>query len=71
MVGRSHAGRCPLLDEAGRGHVDHEVTACAVLPASGHCGIVPSTVLDLTGDTPVVLREGSGSLEALGLDVVG
>ena len=37
---------------------------------AGHCGIVPSTVLDLTGDTPVVLREGGGSLEALGLESV-
>lgn len=34
---------------------------------AGHCGIVPSTVLDLTADTPVVLREGGGSLEVLGL----
>lgn len=35
---------------------------------AGHCGIVPSTVLDLTGDTPVVLRAGGGSVEALGLE---
>jgi len=38
---------------------------------AGHCGIVPSTVLDLTGDAPVVLREGGGSLEALGLAFAG
>lgn len=38
---------------------------------AGHCGIVPSTVLDLTGDTPIVLREGGGSLESLGLESVG
>ncbi len=37
---------------------------------SGHCGIVPSTVLDLTGDTPVVLRVGGGPVEALGLQPV-
>jgi tRNA threonylcarbamoyl adenosine modification protein (Sua5/YciO/YrdC/YwlC family) len=36
--------------------------------AAGHCGIVPSTVVDLTGDAPVVLRIGSGSVEALGLE---
>ena len=34
---------------------------------AGHCGIEPSTVVDLTGETPVVLRKGSGSLEVLGL----
>lgn len=34
---------------------------------AGHCGIVPSTVLDLTGDAPVVLRVGSGPVGALGL----
>jgi tRNA threonylcarbamoyl adenosine modification protein (Sua5/YciO/YrdC/YwlC family) len=28
----------------------------------GSCGVVPSTVIDLTGDTPLVLREGKGSL---------
>ena len=38
---------------------------------AGHCGIVPSTVVDLTGDAPVVLRIGSGPVEALGLETVG
>lgn len=27
----------------------------------GHCGIVPTTVVQLTGDTPIVTREGKGS----------
>lgn len=27
---------------------------------SGHCGIEPTTVIDLTGDTPVLLRQGMG-----------
>jgi tRNA threonylcarbamoyl adenosine modification protein (Sua5/YciO/YrdC/YwlC family) len=27
---------------------------------SGHCGVEPSTVVDLTGDTPVVVRRGKG-----------
>jgi tRNA threonylcarbamoyl adenosine modification protein (Sua5/YciO/YrdC/YwlC family) len=27
---------------------------------SGHCGVEPSTVIDLTGDTPVVVRRGKG-----------
>jgi tRNA threonylcarbamoyl adenosine modification protein (Sua5/YciO/YrdC/YwlC family) len=30
---------------------------------SGSCGAEPSTVIDLTGDTPLVLRRGKGSLE--------
>ena len=29
---------------------------------AGSCGIEPSTVIDLTGDAPVVLRRGRGSL---------
>lgn len=34
---------------------------------AGHCGIEPSTVIDLSGETPVVLRVGAGDLETLGL----
>lgn len=33
---------------------------------SGHCGIEPSTVVDLTGDAPTVLRAGRGPLGVLG-----
>jgi len=33
---------------------------------SGPCGIEPSTVIDLTGEAPVVLRAGKGSLAVLG-----
>jgi tRNA threonylcarbamoyl adenosine modification protein (Sua5/YciO/YrdC/YwlC family) len=33
----------------------------------GSCGIVPTTVVDLTGDTPAVVRAGKGSLAALGV----
>jgi tRNA threonylcarbamoyl adenosine modification protein (Sua5/YciO/YrdC/YwlC family) len=33
----------------------------------GSCGIVPTTVVDLTGETPVILRRGRGSLSSLGL----
>ncbi len=33
----------------------------------GSCGIVPTTVVDLTGEAPRVIREGKGSLAALGL----
>lgn len=29
----------------------------------GYGGNIPSTVIDLTGDEPIVVREGKGSLE--------
>lgn len=32
----------------------------------GSCGIMPTTVIDLTGEAPVVTREGKGSLSPLG-----
>ena len=34
---------------------------------SGHCGVLPTTVVDLTGAAPEILRQGSGPLEVLGL----
>ena len=33
----------------------------------GTCDVLPSTVIDLTTDVPVVLRRGKGSLEKLGV----
>lgn len=33
----------------------------------GSCGIVPTTVIDLTGETPLVTREGKGSIAPFGL----
>lgn len=35
----------------------------------GACGIVPTTVLDCTGEVPRVVRAGGGSVEALGVAV--
>ena len=37
---------------------------------AGSCGTEPSTVLDLTADTPVVLRQGKGSLEPFAIEAV-
>ena len=34
----------------------------------GHCGIEPTTVVDLTGALPVLIRAGLGALAPLGLD---
>jgi tRNA A37 threonylcarbamoyladenosine synthetase subunit TsaC/SUA5/YrdC len=37
---------------------------------SGACAREPSTVIDLTGDAPVLVRAGRGSLEPFGLTAV-
>ncbi len=33
----------------------------------GACGLAPTSVIDMTGDAPLVVRAGAGSLERLGL----
>lgn len=38
-----------------------------VVLSAGSCGALPTTVVDLTDTVPVVLREGNGPLERLGL----
>jgi len=54
----------PLADaRAIRSRLEHELD---LVVDGGACGTVPSTVVDLTGDLPVVLRAGKGALEALG-----
>lgn len=35
-----------------------------VIIDSGGCGVEPSTVVDLTGDSPVIVRRGKGSVRA-------
>jgi tRNA threonylcarbamoyl adenosine modification protein (Sua5/YciO/YrdC/YwlC family) len=37
---------------------------------AGSCGVEPSTVIDLTSDTPLVLREGKGSLAPFAVERV-
>ena len=37
---------------------------------AGACGIEPSTVIDLTAETPLVLRKGSGSLAPFAVEAV-
>ena len=44
--------------------LDHEIDA--VLDG-GDCGVVPTTVVDLSVEPPVVVREGRGSLVPLGI----
>ena len=55
----------PLAEAADiRAALEHELD---VVVDCGPCGTEPSTVIDLTGDAPVVLRKGKGPLEIFGL----
>jgi tRNA threonylcarbamoyl adenosine modification protein (Sua5/YciO/YrdC/YwlC family) len=45
-----------------RAALEHELD---LVIDSGPCGTVPSTVIDLTGDAPIVLRAGKGPLAVL------
>ena len=55
----------PLTDGLEiRARLEHQIDA--VLDG-GHCGIEPTTVVDLAVDPPVILRRGTGDLSRLGL----
>jgi len=64
------AGESDPLNDAAEIRSRYEKTLAAVVDA-GACPHEPTTVVDLTpidqGDEPVVIREGRGSLAALGL----
>lgn len=47
-----------------RARLEHDID---VIVDAGACGVEPTTIIDLTGRTPVVLRQGRGALEPLGL----
>ena len=49
-----------------RARLEHAVD---LVIESGACGVVPSTVVDLTGPLPVITREGVGNPELLGVAV--
>jgi len=56
----------PLTDAGDiRARLEHVLDL--VLDA-GSCGIVPTTVVDLTGAAPQLLRQGRGSVEAFGFE---
>lgn len=40
----------------------------ALIMDAGPCGVEPTTVIDLTGDAPSVVRKGKGSLAPFGLE---
>jgi tRNA threonylcarbamoyl adenosine modification protein (Sua5/YciO/YrdC/YwlC family) len=55
----------PLNDpDEIRDRLEHEID---LILDGGACGVEPTTVIDLTGRAPVVVRRGRGSLEPLGL----
>jgi tRNA threonylcarbamoyl adenosine modification protein (Sua5/YciO/YrdC/YwlC family) len=57
----------PLNDaEEIRERLEHQLD---LVIDSGSCGVEMTTVVDLTGNTPMVVREGRGSLAALGLQI--
>lgn len=47
-----------------RDRLEHHVD---LIIDGGYCGLEPTTVVDLRDGTPVILREGAGSVVALGL----
>jgi tRNA threonylcarbamoyl adenosine modification protein (Sua5/YciO/YrdC/YwlC family) len=55
----------PLNDmEAMRERLEHRVD---LILDSGPCGVVPTTVVDLTGEVPAITRQGKGSVAPFGL----
>jgi tRNA threonylcarbamoyl adenosine modification protein (Sua5/YciO/YrdC/YwlC family) len=54
----------PLNDaDEIRSRLEHRVDLILV---SGSCGVVPTTVVDLTADMPVITRQGKGTAELFG-----
>jgi tRNA threonylcarbamoyl adenosine modification protein (Sua5/YciO/YrdC/YwlC family) len=47
-----------------RDRLEHQVD---LIIDGGHCGMEPTTVVDLRDGTPAILREGAGSVSALGI----
>jgi tRNA threonylcarbamoyl adenosine modification protein (Sua5/YciO/YrdC/YwlC family) len=62
------AGETEPLNDAQEIRRRYEHQVAAVVDA-GACAHEPTTVVDLTGGEPVVLRQGRGELAALGLSV--
>jgi tRNA threonylcarbamoyl adenosine modification protein (Sua5/YciO/YrdC/YwlC family) len=58
-------GAAEPLDDAVaiRAALEHDLD---LVVDGGPCGVLPSTVIDLTGDEPVVLRTGRGAIERFG-----
>ncbi len=59
----SHKDEEPLNDPA---EIVARFKGIELVLDTGFCGVVPSTIVDLTGPAPVVVREGAGSSDAIG-----
>jgi tRNA A37 threonylcarbamoyladenosine synthetase subunit TsaC/SUA5/YrdC len=59
-------GETEPMNDADDIRVHYKGRIAAIIDA-GACAREPTTVVDLTGSDPVVIREGRGSLAALGL----
>lgn len=59
-------GDAQPLSDAGeiRAGLEHELD---LVIDAGSCGVVPTTIIDLTGAEPLVVRKGRGALETLGV----
>ena len=55
-------GEDPFLDPRD---IDDAFPGLGLVLDAGGSGLVPTTVVDLTGGTPVVVREGAGPVDAL------
>lgn len=58
----SYRGEEPLNDPS---EIVQRFKGIELVLDAGYCGIVPSTVVDLSGPEPVVVREGAGDIEAI------
>jgi tRNA threonylcarbamoyl adenosine modification protein (Sua5/YciO/YrdC/YwlC family) len=58
----SYRGEEPLGDPA---EIVARFKGIELVLDAGYCGIIPSTVVDLTGSEPAVLREGAGPVDAI------
>jgi tRNA threonylcarbamoyl adenosine modification protein (Sua5/YciO/YrdC/YwlC family) len=58
----SYRGEEPLNDPA---EIVARFKGIELVLDAGYCGVIPSTVVDLTSAVPEVLRQGAGSIEAL------
>ncbi len=55
----------PLSDAPEiRARLEHQLD---LVIDAGSCGVLPTTVIDLTGNEPLVVRKGRGALEVLGV----
>jgi len=57
----------PSEPEEIRSRLEHELD---LVVDAGSCGVEPSTVIDLTGDEPVVVRAGKGPLALFSIQSV-